>query len=447
MPSIALNQLIIIFTMQFIFQIHWAFADSLPSEWPQWRGPLGQGHASATHLPTRWNDNENVMWKVKTPGRGWSSPVIVGNQIWMTTAFEVPASPEVAKRRLQTNTGDQPLTLLDEVELKAFCIDRNKGTLLHELSLITVREPQWIHKLNSFASPTPVLDHGMLYCHFGAFGTACVDTTSAKVIWTNNELQVNHENGPGGSPVVVGNLVVFHLDGSDQQYIAALNKKTGQLAWKTDRSGEMRDNPQQKKSYGTPLIVEIDGRTQIVSPASDWLYSYDPNTGSELWKVPYGQLGFSVTPRPVIGHGMIFLATGFGKGQILAVKYNGALPPEIAWRFNKGTPTMPSPLLVGNELYFVSDTGVFTCLDALSGNEIYRERLGGNFSSSPWYADERIYVSNREGITYVIKPGSSFELMAENALAEAIYATPAAVDRAIYLRTETQLYRIQEIDR
>jgi len=219
------------------------------------------------------------------------------------------------------------------------------------------------------------------------------------------------------------------------------------LAWKTDRSGARRTNPQQKKSYGTPVLVEIDGKRQIISPASDWLYSYAPDTGIELWKVAYGQLGFSVTPRPVVGHGMIFLATGFGKGQILAIKYHDSQPPEIVWRFNKGTPTMPSPLLVGNELYFVSDTGVFTCLDALSGSEIYRERLGGNFSSSPWYADGRIYLSNREGITYVIKPGSSFEIIAENSLAEAIYATPAAVDHAIYLRTETQLYRIQENER
>jgi outer membrane protein assembly factor BamB len=425
------------------FQADLVFADSLHSEWPQWRGPSGQGHASATHLPTKWDDNENVQWKVKTPGRGWSSPVIVGNQIWMTTAFEVPASSADAKRRLQANTGDQPLTLLDEVELKAFCIDRDNGKMLHEISLITVREPQWIHKLNSYASPTPVFDSGMLYCHFGAFGTACVDTESATVVWVNNELQVNHENGPGGSPVVVGDLVVFHLDGSDQQYIAALEKKTGRLAWKTDRSGEMHANPQQKKSYGTPLIVEIDGRPQIVSPASDWLYSYEPKTGSELWKVPYGQLGFSITPRPVVGHGMIFMATGFGKGQILAVKYNESRLPEIAWRFNKGTPTMPSPLLVGNELYFVHDTGVFTCLDAITGKEVYRERLGGNFSSSPWFADGHLYVSNREGVTYVIKPGAPFKLISENRLPEAIYATPAAIDRAIYLRTETQLYRIQ----
>ncbi len=445
MPSIPSNlPILFVVAIPFFIQSHCSLADSIPSEWPQWRGPSGQGHAMATNLPTKWDDTSNVQWKIKTPGRGWSSPVIVGNQIWLTTAVEVPASPEDAKRRLQTNTGDQPLTLLEVVELKALCIDRNQGTLIHELSLITVREPQWVHKLNSYASPTPVYDSGMLYCHFGAFGTACVNTASANVVWVNTELQVAHENGPGGSPIVVDDVVVFHLDGSDQQYVAALDKHTGQLAWKTDRSGEMRTNPQQKKSYGTPLIVEVDGKPQIISPASDWLYSYAPETGNELWKVAYGQLGFSVTPRPVVGHGLIFLATGFGKGQILAVKYKESQPPEIAWRFNKGTPTVPSPLLVGNELYFVSDTGVFTCLDALTGNEIYRERLGGNFSSSPWDSEGRIYASNREGVTFVIKSGRSFELLAENAISEAIYATPATVDRTIYLRTESQLYKIRE---
>lgn len=426
------------------FLLKVSIAESLDAEWPQWRGPAGQGHASVRDLPIKWDDEFNVQWKLTTPGRGWSSPIVIGNQIWLTTAIEVPSSPEDAKRRTQSNTGDQPLVVLDQVELKALCIDREKGSLVHELSLITVREPQWIHKLNSFASPTPVYDHGRLYCHFGSFGTACVDTVAAKVIWVNKELEVMHENGPGGSPIVFGDHVIFHMDGSDQQYLAALDKHSGRLAWKTDRSGEMRTNPQQKKSYGTPLMVEIDGKPQIVSPASDWVYSYAPETGRELWKISYGQLGFSVTPRPVVGLGMIYLVTGFGKGQILAINYQNLQTPEIVWRFNRGTPTMPSPLLVGDELYFVSDTGVFTCLDAQSGKEVYRERLGGNFSSSLWYGDGFIFVSNREGTTYVIQPGKSYAIVAENVLAEPILATPAAVDKAIYIRTETQLYRIQK---
>lgn len=175
-------------------------AELLDSEWPQWRGPTGQGHAAAIDLPKTWDETTNVLWKLKTPGRGWSSPIIIGNQIWLTTAIEYPATPEEAERRLQSNTGDQPVTLLDQVELKAICIDREKGVIVHDLPLITVHEPQWVHKLNSYASPTPFLDNGRLYCHFGAFGTACIDTASAKVLWVNTDLKVMHENGPGDRP-------------------------------------------------------------------------------------------------------------------------------------------------------------------------------------------------------------------------------------------------------
>ena len=424
----------------------WA-ADATTAEWPQWRGPSGLGHASPNaQVPVRWDNEKNVRWKTPTDGRGWSSPIVVGKQIWLTTAIEIPAKEEDVERRLKSNTGGQPLTLLDQVELRALCIDRDSGQLLHELPLMTVREPQWVHKLNSYASPTPVYAAGKLYCHFGTFGTACIDTGSATVDWVHQELQVMHENGPGGSPILVDDLVVFHLDGSDRQFIAALHQGTGKVAWTTARSGEMHSNPQQKKSYGTPLLVDINGQPQIVSPASDWVYAYDPKTGRELWKVAYGQLGFSVVPRPIIGHGMLFIVTGFGKGQIIALRYEGLPTPEIVWQFNRGTPTMPSPILVGEELYFVSDNGVFTCLDALTGREIYRERLSGNFSSSLWLAGGNIYVSNREGITYVIRAGKEFELVAENSVPEGIYATPAVVNNAIYLRTENHLYRLEQLD-
>lgn len=415
------------------------------ADWPQWRGPDGQGHAQATGLPVIWSDSANVAWKAKIPGRGWSSPIIAGSQVWLTTALETPATPEDAERRLKANTGDQPVTLLERVELRAVCLDCETGKLQHDVLLLRVDEPQWVHKLNSYASPTPVWDAGRLYCHFGTFGTACLDTRTCEVVWTNTDLHVMHENGPGGSPVVWGDLVMFHLDGSDLQFAAALDKRSGKLVWKTNRSGAMNANPQLRKSYGTPLVVEIGGQPQLVSPASDWVYGYDLESGRELWRLSYGQLGFSLTPRPVFGHGMLFLATGFGKGQILAIRFGPQGQPEIAWSSSRGSPTMPSPLLINDELYFVSDNGILTCLNALTGREEYRERLSGNFSSSPMYADGRIYVSNREGVTYVIRAGTSFDLLAENRLPEGILASPAAVDHAIYLRTESELYRFQKL--
>ncbi len=418
---------------------------SLPctaAEWPQWRGPAGQGHATATGLPATWSETSNVAWKTELPGRGWSSPVIDGKQIWLTTALETPAKKEDAERRLKGNTGNQPLNLLAQVELRALCVDRDSGKLTQNILLLTVRDPQWVHALNSYASCTPFIEDNRLYCHFGALGNACLDTRTGKVLWTNTALAVMHENGPGSSPVIWKDLMIFHLDGSDEQFIAALDKHTGKLAWKTTRAGEMNSNPQLKKSYGTPLVLNIKGKEQLISPGSDWLYSYDEK-GRELWRVKYGLLGFSITPRPVAGLGMIFMSTGFMKAEILGIRYQGLDKPEIAWRYNKGAPTMPSPLLVGGDLYFVNDGGIFTCLDAQTGAEIYRERLGGNYSASPTFADGRIYVHSREGLTTVIKPGRKFEVLEKNQLPGKIFASLAVADRALFLRTDTGLYRLE----
>lgn len=412
------------------------------AEWPEWRGPGGQGHAKATGLPASWDETKNVVWKRELPGRAWSSPVIEGKHIWLTTALEVPAKKEDAERRLKANTGNQPLTVLEKVEFRALCVDRDTGKLLHDLPLLTAREPQWVHALNSYASCTPVIEDGKLYCHFGAMGNACLDTRTGKVLWTETSLSVMHENGPGGSPVLWKDLLIFHMDGSDQQFIAALDKRTGKLAWKTARSGDMNKDPQLRKSYGTPLVLNLNGKEQLVSPASDWIYSYDQQ-GKELWRVKYGQLGFSLTPRPVVGHGMIYMSTGFMKAQILALKYQGLDKPEIAWRYDKGAPTMPSPILIGEELYFVNDGGIFTCLDAKTGTEHYRERLGGNYSSSPTFADGKIYLHNREGLTTVVKPGKQFSVLEKNQLPGKIFASLAAVDHALFLRTDTALYRIE----
>lgn len=413
--------------------------------WPQWRGPEGQGHASATRLPLHWSETNHIAWKTPIPGRGWSSPVIEGDQIWMTTAFETPAKPEDRERRLKADTANQPLTVLEEVRFEAIGVDRRSGRILHRIPLLAEHEPQWAHELNSYASPTPVLEDGRLYCHFGSFGTACVDTRKAVVLWTNISLRVMHENGPGSSPVPWRNLLIFHMDGSDEQYVAALDRATGRLAWKTPRSGAMHPDPQFKKAYSTPIIIDVGGQPQLVSPGANWLYFYDPATGRELAKLNFGVLGFSISPRPVSGHGMVYLSTGFMKPELLAVQVGPGKKPSIAWRYRQGVSTVPSPLLVGDELYFVSDSGgILTCLDARTGREHYRERLGGNFSSSPLSADGRIYCSNREGVTSIVAPGPAFKLLATNALAGKHFASPAAIENALYLRTDHALYRVQE---
>lgn len=364
----------------------------------------------------------------------------------MTTALETKASPEEEARRLRANTGDQPLNLLARVELRALCVDAASGKLLHNVLLLDKQDPQWVHKLNSYASPTPVLDGGRLYCHFGTLGTVCMDTATQKIIWVNEDkdLQIMHENGPGSTPVVEAGVVIFHMDGSDRQFVAALNAATGKLAWKVERSGKMHDNPQFKKSYGTPLAITANGQRQLISTGSDWVYSYDPATGQELWKVAYGDLGFSITPRPLYHEGTVYIATGYGKSRMVAIKVEGTTQPEITWTFDKGAPTMPSPVLAGDLLYFVNDGGMITCVDTKGGTEVFRERLGEPFAASPLAAAGHLFFPGREGKTYVIRASRSYEPVATNVLDGLQFASFAVEGNALFIRTDKALYKVQD---
>ncbi|MFO0870438.1 MAG: PQQ-binding-like beta-propeller repeat protein [Pirellulales bacterium] len=417
-----------------------------PISWPQWRGPDGQGHApTARDLPIQWSDQQNVAWKTVLPGRGWSSPVMDEATIWMTSAEEVPPTEEEKRRRTADSTNPQQLNVAGRITLHALGVARDSGKIVAQIRLFEIPNPDPIHSLNSYASPSPLLEDGRLYCHFGTNGTACVDTRTQQIVWANQELHLQHENGPGSTPVLYRDWLIVHCDGSDVQFLAALDKRTGKLAWRTERSGTLNSNPQMKKAYGTPLVVTLEGRDVLLSPAADWLYAYDPATGRELWKLNYGVLGFSVVPRPVAAHGLLYMSTSFMQAEVLAVRLgDGTSTPEIAWRSKKGAPQMPSPLVVGDELYLINDKGIATCLDARSGMVHWSERLGGNFCSSPLLADGRIYVGNREGQVFVLAPGKTFQLLATNTTDGAVMATPAAVERALYVRTEHALYRIEK---
>jgi len=336
------------------------------------------------------------------------------------------------------------VVVLSLVRLHAVCFDRMTGRLVHDFEILRKANPQWAHKLNSYASPTPVIEQGKLYCHFGSYGTVCVDTQSAEVLWKNQELYVNHENGPGSTPVLWNDKLIFHMDGSDEQYIVALEKDTGRIAWRTPRSGEMHANPQLKKAYGTPLILETGGKAVVYSPAANWLYTYDPESGKELARVSYGTLGFSIVPKPVAGHGMLYMSTSFMRAQLMAIKYRDTEQPEVAWKWNRGVSNQPSPILVGDEIYFVTDSGgMVTCLDAYTGKEHWRERIGGNYSASPLHSKGRIYFHSREGKTTVLRAGKQFEIMASNQLDGSHMASAAVDGDALILRTDQSLYRIE----
>ena len=422
-----------------------AVAEVLPS-WSQWRGPAGQGHApAAKDLPRSWGESENVAWKTPLEGKGWSSPVLADGRLWLTTAVETPLSEAEKAQRLANVENSSSLQVSGPVSLRAVCLDAATGKRLHDIELFRQSQPDPIHSLNSYASPSPILDGGRLYCHFGTNGTAAVDAATGAILWTHSLQKIKHENGAGGTPVLFENRLIFDCDGSDQQYIVALDTATGEVAWKTERSGERNPEPQLKKAYGSPIVTEIDGRAVLLSTGADWLYAYDPADGRELWKQAYGVLGFSIVPRPIVGHGMAFISTSFMQPELLAVKLpTGDALPEIAWRVKKSVPNIPSPILVGDEIVMVSDKGVATCLDAKSGEVCFSERLGGNFCSSPLYADGQIWVGNREGQTFILTPGQEFHVEATNQLDGEIMATPIAVGPALFLRTDKAVYRIEK---
>lgn len=400
--------------------------------WPQFRGPNGMGVAVDCHdLPIRMGQTENVVWNVEVPGIGWSSPVVDEQQIWMTTAV----------RDSKKVKGDADQAGLDLVLL---AYDRKSGEQTHYVKLFHLPQPDLIHSLNSYASPTPCLDQEHVYCHFGTYGTAAVRRRDGVISWVNREVQLEHSTGPGSSPVLDHGLLIFHADGMDTQSIIALDCETGVVRWRTERSGEMSSSPDQKKAFCTPIVANIEGQRLLISPAANWLYVYDPETGKERFKVPYGETGYSVVPRPVLRGTKAYFCTGFDRSRLLCVDIapHATIKTEdrIQWTVDQRMPTMPSPLLVDDFLYLISDAGIATCLDAESGDVIWSERLGGKFAASPILADGKIYVGNQAGELIVIKPSRAMDVIASNTLDSAIMASPVAMGNQIVVRTAERLY-------
>lgn len=391
-------------------------------DWPQFRGPDGQGHASSKPVPTGWSIDENITWRVSLDGEGWSSPVVLGDRVYLTAAVPVE--------------GGQ----INDRSLNVLCINAASGEVVWNKSVFEQQhaKTEAIHGKNSHATPTPITDGKRLFVHFGTQGTACL-TLEGEVIWTTRELVYAPQHGGGGSPVLVEDLLVVNCDGSDTQFVAALDQTTGEVRWRRSRPAI---ETAKGFSFSTPLVITHGGQTQIVSPASDQVIGYSP-AGDELWSFKYR--GYSVVPRPVYGHGLLYLSTSFDQPTLYALKLlPGSETPEVAWKLEKGAPHTPSALLVGDELYLVSDRGIATCVEAQSGKVIWTERLGGNYSASPVYAGGFIYVQNEEGGTIVLRPGREYAEESRNSLPGRTLASIAVADSAIYLRTDTHLYRISQ---
>ena len=394
---------------------------AIAEDWAQFRGPTGQGLSSAKGLPTQWSVEQNVAWRVPIAGQGWSSPVVQDGRIYLTTAV-----PDGGK-----DAG---------YSLRAICIAADDGQQLWDIEVFRQGpDAPGIHTKNSHASPTPLVAGERLFVHFGHQGTAALDL-EGNILWRNTSIKYAPVHGNGGSPALVGSSLIFSCDGAKDPFVVALNAETGDEIWRTPRPNDTI----KAFSFSTPLAIEIKGQTQVVVPGSDVVCAYDPESGRELWNVKYD--GYSVIPRPVFGHGRIYISTGYDSPKLLAIRVDGEgekPEPHIEWTMTRGAPNTPSPLLVGDELYVVSDGGIATCVDAKTGEEQWQQRLGGKFSASPIYADGRIYFQNEEGIGTVIRAGREFEKLATNKLNEGTLASHAVADSDLLIRTEKHLYRIK----
>ena len=386
-----------------------------PLEWPEFRGPGGQGHATQTGLPLEWSESRNIAWKVPVSGTGWSSPVVGDGRVWLTAA-----------------TGDR------EISLRAVAFDLATGREVVNAEVFTLRNLRPINPKNSWASPTPVLDGDRVYVHFGADGTAAL-TTSGEVAW-KARFPYDAQHGAGGSPVVHGDLLVLSGDGYDAAFVVAVDKRTGKVRWKTARREPF------SQAYTTPLVIRAGDRDQIVSVGAFRTTAYEPVSGKEIWRVSYGD-GFSNVPRPVFGHGLVYIATGFHQPALMAVRPDGSgdvTRTHVAWTVQRGVPLTPSPVIVGNELYMVNDGGIASCLDARTGTVHWQQRLGGNYSASPLFADGRIYFPGENGVTTVIAPGTAFRKLATNTLDGSLLASMAVAGKAFIMRSDKHLYRIAQ---
>ncbi len=425
------------------FSLHLCHAET----WPQFRGPHGNGIAVGQSPPIHFGEDQNVVWKTELPGKAWSSPVIADGVIWATTAIErVPTEEERLAMLRQTDIEEKKfkqLSIAKSIELKLIALDFDSGAILKTIDLVDFEQPDAIHALNSYASPTPVIDGDRIYCHFGNYGTFCLDRRSFEVVW-KRRLPLQHSVGPGSSPLIYHNRLILIQDGLERQYVTALDKTTGETLWETDRPAMEAPSGDQKKAYCTPIaITDSSGREQLICLASQWMVAHDPQTGSELWRCYHGK-GFSVVPRPVYEDGVVYFATGFGKPELWAVSVDGVgdvTNTHVRWTATKGIPAKPSPLIHDGLIYVMADNGVASCLEASSGQEVWKKRIGGDYSASPLLAGGHIYFASHDGKVTVIEPGIAGDVVAENQLTGQIMASPAAIDDSLILRTDQAIYR------
>jgi outer membrane protein assembly factor BamB len=398
-------------------------------DWTHFRGSNLDGISHDKSAPLNWTETDNIAWKSAMEGRGWSSPVVYDNQVWYTTATP------------------------DGKEMFAVCTDFNTGQNLFN---VRVFQPDTLYRknaINSYATPTPCIEDDFVYVHFGRYGTACLSTETGQIVWSRTDLQCEHVQGPGSSLILYRDKLIVHLEGSDVQYIVALDKTTGETVWQTDRPAELMDKLEWigKKAYITPLIVKVNGKDLLISNGSAVCIAYDPETGKEIWRIVQGE--DSTISMPSEEDGIIYFYTSFVTppggdpyAELLAVDPNGKgdiAATNIIWRIKSPILQLLSPLVKNGLIYTIDTEGTLLCIDAKTGETVWSEKLNGKYNSSPVYIAGHIYFSSIRGETIVIKEGRTLEVVSRNNLDGEIWATPAVVDRSILMRTSKYLYKIQ----
>jgi len=417
-----MNRILLFIVASWLPVVGWllAAAPGQAADWNQFRGPHANGRADSPALPQSWTETENIRWKTAIPGKAWASPVAADGRIWLANATE------------------------DGARLSAVCVAAETGRILHDLTLFEIAEPAFCHPYNSHASPTPVLVGGKLFVHFGSAGTACLDAATAEILWRRQDLPCDHHRGPGSSPIPWHDRLFVNFDGFDRQYVVALDQATGKTLWKVDRDIDYgSDNGDMKKAYSTPVVIEHEGRPALVSPAAVATVAYDPATGAELWKVYHG--GYNAAARPVYAGGLVIVTTA-GGDNVVAIRPGGSgdvTKTHVAWKFKKSAPTRASQAVVGDYLYLVSDTGVFSCVEVATGTIAWQERRTGRHSAAPIESGGLLWWCDEDGTTVVTAATpAGFEQRAENKLDGGCMASPAVIGADLVVRTKTHLYRI-----
>lgn len=414
--------------------------------WNQFRGPNGDGKALTSNLPIEFSETDKVRWKVPIAGEGWSSPAIWDNEIWLTSGSD------------------------ERKELRAICVDLSSGKTLKDIKVFDMRQRQVVAAyrhdsphLNSPATPTSVVEEDHVFVHFGSQGIACLDRKTGDKVWERRDLQIYQPVRQGSSPIVDDQYLYVAYDGVDKQFFIALDKETGDTRWMMDRNVDTdwkatlrsrglepeKDNGKpgdHKKAFATATLIEVNGQRQLIAPAAEATIAYVPETGEEIWRVLHPG-GFNVAARPLYAHGLIYVFTSGLTGRLLAVRPDGTgdvTDSHIAWSTTRGTPHIPSPVIVDDLLFMVTTGGIARCLDAKSGNEVWVRRIGGEHWASPLFADGKLFFFSKQGEITVITAARKSETIARNKLYAAFIASPAAVDNALILRSTTHLYRIEK---